>query len=252
MNKLKTIKFNLYMSCVALLILLVMFIGSTMAYFTSHKENTSVLTAGTVEIVLSEAAVKWDKIGNLVKDDDEPRIFSGVGETTVNNYGKVYPGQTIYKDPTITNTGDDAVWVAAKVTLTDGAGDLTKIIGYDGYEEIDIERLLSGGLLDEHVDFGTWNGIEDVCFNENYAMIQVADATAGEFAFYFLMLQPVNVGESVVVFEQITFEKMWDNAFMQHLCELKINVQAFGVQTFQLESCLQAMTTAFPEYFTFD
>lgn len=252
MNQQKIIKFNLYMSCAMLLILLFMFIGSTVAYFTSQKKNTSTITAGNVKITLSEAAVKRDEIGNLVMDPDKPRIFSTAEETVINDYGKIYPGQTIFKDPTITNTGDREEWVAAKITLIDGEGDLTKIIGYEGYEEIDIERLLSGGLLDEHVDFGTWKGIEDVCYNHRYAMIQVADADAGEFVFYFLMLQPLQVGESVVLFDHINFEKMWDNTFMQHINNLKINIQAFGVQTFQLESCLQAMTTAFPEYFVFD
>lgn len=252
MTEKKIIKFNLYMSCILLIVFILMFVGSTIAYFSDIKRVPATLTAGSVEIVLSEAAVKKDEIGNLVEDTDKPRIFGVEEETVINDYGKIYPSQTIFKDPTVTNTGDHEEWIAIRVTLEDGEGDLTQIMGYDGYQEIDIERLLSGGLLDEHVDFGVWNGIEDVCYNDRYAMIQVADATKGEFSFYFLMLKPVEVGESVVVFDQIAFDKMWDKRHMKHLTDLKIHVQAYGVQTFQVDSCLQAMTSAFPDYFNFN
>lgn len=252
MNEKKIIKFNLYMSCILLAVFVIMFVGVTVAYFSDNEQSASVLTAGNVKITLSEAAVKTDDMGNLVEDTDKPRIFGAEQETVIKDYGKIYPGQTIFKDPTVTNTGDAAEWVAIKVTLTDGAGDLTKIIGYDGYQEIDIERLLSGGLLEEHVDFGDWNGFEDVCYNDRYAMIQVADAAAGEYNFYFLMLQPLEVGDSVLVFDRIVINKMWNNSYMQHLTDLKINIRAYGVQTLQLESCLKAMTSAFPEHFNFN
>lgn len=252
MNEKKIIKFNFYMSCILLAVIILMFVGVTLAYFSSSKQASTTFTSGNVEIALSEAAVKRDSIGNLIEDTNSTRIFGTTEDTVITDHGKVYPGQSIFKDPTITNIGDESEWIAAKVTITDGAGDLTKIIGYDGYQDIDIERLLSGGLLDEHVDFGAWNGIDDVCYNDNYAMIQEADASAGEFVFYFLMLKPVNVGESVILFDQIYFDKMWDNSYMQHLTDLKIHVQAYGVQTFETESCLQAMTSAFPDHFDFN
>lgn len=249
MNEKKIIKFNLYMSVILLLILVFMFTGATVAYFTSTKQATATFTSGNVEITLSEASVKKDMSGNLVEDTKEPRIFGLAEETVINDYGKIYPGMSIYKDPTITNIGDEPEWIAAKVTLTDGAGSLTKVMGYEGYESIDIEVLLSGGLLDENVHFGTWNGIENVCHNDRYAMIQIPNATQGEYEFYFLLLQPISVGESVLLFDQINFPKEWNDTEMQELVDLKIHVQAFGVQTLQLESCLQAMTEAFPEHF---
>lgn len=245
-------KFNIYMSCILLAITVLMFVGATLAYFSDHQQTTSTFTAGNVKISLSEAAVKRDGVGNLVEDTDQLRIFGAAGETVINDYGKIYPGQTVWKDPTITNTGDESEWIAAKVVLTDGAGDLTKVMGYEGYDSIDIEVLLSGGLLDESVHFGTWNGIPNVCRNDRYVMIQIPNAKEGEFAFYFLILQPVAVGESVVLFDQITFPEEWTNAEMRQLDDLKIHIQAFGVQTFQLESCLNAMTAAFPDHFDFN
>lgn len=249
MNVNKIVKFNLYMSCILLAVFVLMFVGVTVAYFTSTKQATTTFTSGNVKITLSEAAVKRDAAGNLVEDVRQPRIFGAAENTVINNYGRIYPGQSICKDPTITNIGDEAEWIAAKVTLTDGAGDLTRIMGYEGFDSIDIEVLLSGGLLDESVHFGTWNGIDNVCHNDRYAMVQIPNAPEGEYTFYFLLLQPLEVGKSVVIFDQIAFPEEWNNLEMQQLTDLKIHVQAYGVQTFQLESCLQAMTKAFPDHF---
>ena len=246
----KLIKFNMYASCILLSFFVIMLVATTIAYFTVNKEVRSTFVSGNVELVLSEAAVKADAAGNYVADPDSPPII-GTADSTIHDYGKVYPGQSIFKNPTVTNTGDNAEWIAVKVILTDGAGDLTKVIGYEGYEDIDIELLLSGGLLDETVHFGTWNGIEDVCHNDRYAMIQKANEADGIYEFYFLMLQPLQPEETVTVFDHITFPAEWNNSEMQELAELKIQVQAFGVQTSGLNSCLGAMTAAFPEHFHF-
>ena len=240
MNAQKVVKFNLYMSCILLATFILMFIGVSLAYFTSFKQASATFTSGTVELTLVESEVIPDAAGNLVKDPTGGMI---VGKAE---------GMTICKDPTITNTGDKPEWIAAKVTFTDGRGDLHKIMGYSGYEEIDIEKLLAGGLLDEHVELKDWNGISDVCINEKYAMIQKASQAEGKYEFFFLMLKPLDVGEQVTLFDKVEFNQMWNNAQMQELVDLKINVQAFGVQTFQMNDCLHAMVTAFPEHFPFD
>ena len=39
---------------------------------------------------------------------------------------------------------------------------------------------------------------------------------------------------------------------MQELAELTIEIEAFGVQTFNMADCYTAMTTALPEYFNFN
>lgn len=247
----KIVKFNLISCCVILTVFLLMLVGTTIAYFSDRKQTTNTFTAGNAKIVLSEAAVKRDAEGNLVKDPDKPRIFGG-NDVVINDYGTVYPGQSVYKDPTITNTGDNPEWIAAKVILRDGPGDLSAIMGYEGYEEIDIEMLLSGGLLNElnEQDYvGVWNGIPDVCYNDHYAMVQIPNPAEGRYEFYFFILQPVAVGDSVTIFDHVNFPKAWNNSEMQHLADLKIDIQAFGVQTFQLDSCVTAMTEAFPQHF---
>lgn len=250
MDARKIVKFNLYMGCVLLVVLVLVFIGVSIAYFTSSKQVTNTFTAGTVEIELSESAVKEDASGNLVENTLANRIF-GRKEEVVHNYERVYPGMTICKDPTIANIGSGPAWIAAKVTLTDGNGDLHKLIGYEGYEDIDIELLLQGALLDEPVQVGEWNGIKNVCYNDHYAMIQIPHATEGRYEFFFLILQPLEKDYSVTIFDKVVFNMMWSNEHMNELRELKIHVQAYGVQTFQMTDCLQAMTLAFPDQFPF-
>lgn len=252
MNAQKVIKFNLYMSGILLLVFVMMFLGATIAYFSDNAKTSTILTSGNVKITLSEAAVIQDASGNFVEDLSKPRIFGSVEAVVVDDSIRVYPGMRIFKDPTITNTGDAPEWIAARVTLTAGSGDLHKILGYPNYDEIDIEKLLTGGLLDEHVDVEDWNGIPDVCVGERYVMIQKPNRAEGAYEFYFLMLRPVEVGEHVTIFESIVFDPMWTGAHMQEMAELQIHVQAYGVQLFQLESCLQAMTSAFPDHFAFD
>ena len=249
MNTQKVVKFNLYMSLILLVTFVLMFLAATIAYFTDTKKTSATLTAGNVKIALSESPVKQDETGNWVKDTSK-RLIVGKAEDT--QYGKVYPGMTIWKDPTIRNTGDTSAWIAAKVTLTDGAGDLHKLMGYPDYAEIDIEQIIGGGLLDEQVEVEDWNGIADVCVNEHYAMIQVADNAEGKYEFYFLILKPMGVGETVTIFEQLVFNRMWNYDQMKELVDLKIDIQAYGVQTVQMENCFQAMTEAFPEHFPFN
>lgn len=247
----KIVKFNLWASCILLAVFVLMLIGTTVAFFSDRKQVTNTFTSGNVKIVLSEAAVKDDGAGNLIEDESKPRVF-GTADSATNDYGIIHPGQTIFKDPTITNSGDTEEWVAAKVTFFDGAGDLTKIMAYEGYEDLDIELMLSGGLLDETVHVHDWNGFKNVCISDNYAMVQVPNAKDGKFEFFFFMLRPVAAGNSVVVFDHINIPDYWSGAEMQHLANLRIDIEAFGVQTYQLESCFNAMTEAFPEQFNFN
>ena len=157
----------------------------------------------------------------MIPDPEKPKIEGGeLNSPTLSENGKIFPGKTIYKDPTITNVGDDDAWVCAKVIIEDGSKDIHKLFGYEGYNEIDVEGLLSGGLLDETVTVGAWNGIEDVCYNDHYAMVQVADRANDKFEFYFFILTEMKNGDAVTVFEEIFFDPIFDHSQMLELSEL--------------------------------
>ena len=247
--KLKIIAFTLAITVVTSII-----VRGSIAFFTDAKQSEAVFTAGNVYIELSEAAVEKGDSGHLVEATSENRIYGNdindTGGLVINNYGVVFPGQTIHKDPTIENVGMGSAWIAAKVIIEDGVGDIHRLYCYNDFsDDIDIERMLQGGLLDEAIHVDTWNGIPDVCYNENYAMVQHSNHQNGRYEFYFFMLQPLKKGESVELFDTFFIDGFFGNEEMQEFKEFKITVQAFGVQTFGFSSCLEAMEGAFTEHF---
>ena len=227
---------------------LLMLLGTTIAYFSDTEKVTSTITAGNVAIELTEAAVKRDEKGNLIEDTLMPRIKGGV-DTTIRDYGVIYPGISIFKDPTIKNVGNTNAWIAAKITITDGAGDISKAIGYEGVAGIDLKELLSGAMMDETCHSGVWNGIPNVRYNDKYAIVQKADALLGEYTFYVFFHDVFAPGAQETIFDHFAIPDDWSNEMMQEFRELTIDVQAFGVQMFDLDSCYEAMTKAFATHF---
>lgn len=227
---------------------LLMLLGTTFAYFSDTKQVTNTITVGNVAIELTEAAVKRDNGGNLVEDTSAPRVKGGT-DTTIRDYGVIYPGISIYKDPTIKNIGNSDAWIAAKITITDGVGDISKVIGYEDVAGIDIGMLLSGGLLREGCYVGEWNGIKDVLYNEKFAIVQKADNRLGEYVFYVFFHNTFAPGAQEMLFDHFIIPEDWSGDMMQEFRELTIHIQAFGVQVFDLDSCYEAMTKAFSAHF---
>ncbi|MBQ7364870.1 MAG: hypothetical protein IJW46_04665 [Clostridia bacterium] len=216
-------KRKIFLIALVVCLLAVTVTNATVAYFTDTKKSTDTYTAGNVYIELSEAAVVADATGNLVEDTTADRIY-GSESGTLNNVGKIYPAQTIHKDPTIVNTGNEDAWIAAKVILSDGVGDLHKVIGYPGFEAVDIELLLQGGLLDERIHVGEWNGFSNVCHNARYAMVQIPNHTTGEYVFYFFILAKMSPGESVELFDTLSIPTEWNNTELKELVDFDIHV----------------------------
>lgn len=250
MEKLKT---RLFLSSILLVTMVLLFVATTVAYFSDRKQFTGIITSGNVEIMLSEAAVKRDDVGNLVEDKSVPRITSY--ENGVHNYGRIYPSQTIFKDPTIHNKGTEEAWVAFKIKINDGAGNLLNVLSYPNStsDHIDIHVLFTGGFMSApSVKRGTWKGFDLAFYNEDFAMVQIADPLNDTFEFYFFVLKPLAVGKTVTVFDTMTIPEYWNNVDMQELANLRIDVEAYGVQTFNMSDCFTAMTTALPEHFDFN
>lgn len=227
--------------------------GGSVAYFTDTKATENVFTAGNVYIELSEAAVKADSGGNLLEDTEKDRIVGAEIDSTtptVVDYGCLFPGQTIHKDPTIKNVGKNSAWIAAKVIITDGDGDIGRLYGYSPTDSfIDIKGLLQGGLLGESCHNGEWNGMTGVRYNENYAMVQASNRANGEYVFYFFMLNKLEKGESVELFDTMLVDPYFGNAEMEEFAQLKIDVEAYAVQSFGFSGCYEAMNEAFADQF---
>lgn len=245
-------KLNIVAIVLMLAIAMIAATGGTLAYFTDDRELTNVFIAGNVYISLTEAAVKDDGTGNLIEDTQAPRV-QGVAidstEDVRHNYGMLYPGKKMHKDPTIKNTGDDPAWVAAKIIVSDGDGDINQLYGFPNSEQIDIKQMLSGALFSQSVHVGKWKDFENAYYNDTYAMVQVADAANGVYEFYIFILNQCEKDKEIELFDTMTVLSDFTNSDMRELAGLEITVQAFAVQTYGFENVYYAMTRAFPEHF---
>lgn len=266
----------------ALLVAFVLVIGATVsatvAYLSDSDAAKNVFTTGNVTIDLTEAAFTTDETGNIVEDTTKERndIYDNRDNEAeeVFDYGKLFPGQTVFKDPTIENTGSEEAYIAAKITVTDGEGDIgtTNVLG-SGYEGLlDIHRMVSGGLIDPQdtqlSDYHTLTGgVLPVYGKEDqYAVYQEVETNAetGDKSYIFWIfieqpLQPavyedgkvVTEAEKVLLFDTLTVPAAWGNEEMAQLKELSIEIKAYGVQTFGFDSCFDAMVAAYPTDFPF-
>lgn len=85
--------------CLCIALAVVAIGGATLAYFTDSKTATNTFTVGNVKIKLDEK--------DITKTDGS--------RTERGNAYTIYPGATVEKDPTVTNTGENAAYVRVKV-----------------------------------------------------------------------------------------------------------------------------------------
>lgn len=83
-------------------------VGMSLAYFTDTKTAENTFTMGNVKITLDEAKV--------TKDGD--KWTAGTERVTGNDYGMIYPGAVLPKDPTVHNTGASGAYIRAKVNVS--------------------------------------------------------------------------------------------------------------------------------------
>ena len=218
--------------------------GGTLAYFTDTDSATHTYTAGNVAIDLTEGAVAKNNSGNYeFIDRVNNRIDVGDNEQNVYDFGKLYPAMTIDKDPTITNLGSEDAYVAAKITVNDGNGDIERILGtgYNGL--IGIQKMVSGGYVKENDTMKSYNGLAPVYGDSTYSVYQQIEN--GEYVFYIFVEDPIAEDEKVVLFEKLSIPKEWDNDEMKEFKNLSITIDAFAVQAYGFNNCFDAMTTAF-------
>lgn len=97
MKKIKNLKKKIFGLTLALGILVVSIVGTTMAYFTDVDEKTNVFTAGNVDIAI---------VGN---------VFSKAG--TVETPVRAYPGMDMGDGVTVNNIGSEEAYVGIIITL---------------------------------------------------------------------------------------------------------------------------------------
>ena len=222
--------------CLVAALLATCFAG-TYAYLKDTKAQKNTFTTGNVYITLDEAKV------------------DGTGRTTETQDYKLFPAMTITKDPTITLVdGSEDAWVAAKVTVSAqevGEKDLLDLIGISGTNMINVNAVASGGLLAKTpAAKENWNGLALVHETDDCVIYQ--EAGTNTWTLYIFMKNVQKANAQTVLFKTLTIPAAWDNAEMDVVDTLEINVQAYAVQAYGFDDCYDAMTTAFANQFDFN
>lgn len=91
-------KKKLVLLSTAVILVAMMVVGGTLAYFTADDAATNVFTVGNVKIDLTEPLWEANLDGNEMLEN-------------------IYPGMPITKDPMVTNIGDNPAFVRVKVEI---------------------------------------------------------------------------------------------------------------------------------------
>lgn len=106
---------------IALVLCLVAIIGfGSLAYFQTTKDLTNYFAvAGITDPTDPNETINPDDLFSIRLDE---QVLGGNDRTeNGNTYTGILPGDTLKKDPTVTNTGKYDVWVRVKVTVTDAS-----------------------------------------------------------------------------------------------------------------------------------
>ena len=195
--------------------------SSSIAYFTDTEKFTNTFTSGNVDIELSEATVqKNDTTGNIEAIDAENNRIAANEAPETQEYGSVFPNQSIYKDPTIKNIGSEAAYVGAIVTIT--ATDIDGVL-----TNADAVKAFIVGLPTD-------------------AKIQIED---NKITIYVVYTTALVKNEKAVVFTGLKMSNAWDNTEMAKIDGLEIVVDAYAVQSAGMTSgALAALKDAFDAF----
>lgn len=214
--------------------------GTSMAYFTDTEEYTNVFTAGNVTISLTEApAERSADNGNIVAVAGNRIPFNA---DTV--YNPLFPQQKIAKDPTIKNIGTEEAYFGAIITITNVAPTEGATVG-------DVKKVLYANTAAENSEYkqtSVANFIKGLP-EADKATVTIKETDAG-FVIYVVYNGKYAKDASATVFTGIEIPSNWDNKEMAQVNGLKVNVQAYAVQTAGMtEGSLKALQAAFVEEF---
>ena len=126
-------------------------VGGTLAYFTAEDSATNEFTVGNVKIDLIEP--KWDEIGKHEAKD-------------------AYPGEALAKNPQVVNTGNNPCFVRIEVT---GLDQFVQTYGEDAM--IGLRYIDADGVYHEGINETDWEYHEGYYY---YKKVLATVATAGD------------------------------------------------------------------------
>lgn len=154
----KMIKRNLLTSSLCLVLLLMMLLSSTLAWFTDTTGNVNTMVAGKISI--------------------EQKEYSDAGHTVEfeNNKYVMMPNVSVTKEVVVTNTGDQAAYVRTLVAFEDKV-----YVDENGGSKSVVDLLTVSGLItiDKDVQFTVTNGTETTLYTVGYYIHDAALAVDG-------------------------------------------------------------------------
>ena len=201
-------KKTILMAAIAVMLVAVLVVGGTLAYFTDTKSATNTFTMGNVAITLDET------------DVNNPKARTANGNTY-----NVYPGQTVQKDPIVHNTGKNAAYIRATVNVSNWMNlvaayypDFKETFPNDGYKaalNLLVGELGEGWSVVEVVKGDTFTiGQFDAKFILKYDGVLAADA------------------DTTAMFQTVTIPAGIDNANAESFDSVKVVAQAIQADGF--------------------
>ena len=192
----------------SLVIVAILAIGATLAYFTDKKTATNTFTMGNVEIVL-----------------DEENVKNPEGDRVSQNEYEVYPGAEVKKDPTVHNTGKNDAYIRATVNVSNWMNlvaayypDFKETFPNEGYKAA--LNLLVGKLGEG------WSVVD----------VEAGDVfTIGQFDAKFVLKYDgvlASGADTTAMFEKVIIPAGIDNANANSFNQIKIVAQAIQADGF--------------------
>ena len=223
----------------ALMMVAVLAVGGTLAYFTDTDTQTNTFTMGKVGLKLDETEVIPDENG-IYQHPEETEEEEG--RTEEDQTYLVFPGDTVLKDPTIWIDEDSQeCWVAAKITVT---GNLTKLLGNSiGNLDIHKDGLITGGVAGQTAGaYETWHDM--YCFNNGEAYITQSKTAENTWVITIYFQDTYVANDNIVLFENVNVPAYWDNDEAALFNNAKIQIDAFAVQANNFTDAYEAMQGA--------
>lgn len=209
----------LLMACAVLLVSLS--VGATLAYLTSTTQTVkNTFTVGNVNIELDEAEV--DEYGENEN-----------GRTKVGNEYKLLPGRTYIKDPTVTVLkGSEPCYVCIKVTVTNVENLMNALPEFKHTDAVLGEYFNLAAMV------GDWDPTK-------WAFETIHGTNVYEFRYTSIVDARDEAKVLPALFETIKIPGHLNENQLAMLKDVKIDVQAFAIQSDSFDGDVDAAWTAF-------
>ena len=199
---------------VALIICMVAIIGiGSLAYFQASKNLTNYFAvAGVSDPTDPSATINPDDLFSIKLEETDITKNDSTKTETGNTYTGILPGDTLKKDPTVTNTGKYDAWVRVKVTVTDAA-DWKAACAKHGIT--DLATIFNG------YDATKWD--REIA-EDNY------DQTNNTLTYTYYYRTKVAPGGTAKLFDSVTIPAVFDIEDMASLATFQLNIVGEAIQ----------------------